>query len=70
MTDNIYVGKVSKDGKRFVGEKVDVTSDFLKAVIERWANQQETIIEPDGKEWVISVHDKSKTPVPQWMMGK
>lgn len=35
LTGRIYSGRVNKAGTAFVGEKVDVTSDVLKAVVEK-----------------------------------
>ena len=35
LTGRIQMGRVSKAGDAFVGEKKDVTSDVLKAVIDK-----------------------------------
>ena len=58
MTDNIYAGKISSDGTRFIGKKRDVTSDFLKAVIDRWEGHKEQIVTPDGKKYWVSVEEE------------
>ena len=36
--EKVYIGKVSKDGIRFSGKKKDVTSDFIKAIIDKFKN--------------------------------
>lgn len=56
ITDNVYVGKISKDGKSFQGNKTDVTNDFLGAVIARWNGYEETIV-AGSKEYVVSVRE-------------
>ena len=35
LTGRIFQGSVDKTGTAFVGEKTDVTSDVLKAIIEK-----------------------------------
>lgn len=54
LTDNIYAGQLSKDKKRWLSKK-DVTSDFLKAVIERWRNTFQVITAPNGVKYRIDV---------------
>ena len=54
LTDNIYAGYINKDGISW-RKKVDVTNDFLKAVIERWEESYQTITTPDGTKYKISV---------------
>ncbi len=54
LTDNIYAGYINKDGISWK-EKVNVTNDFLKAVIERWEGNYQTITTPDGIKYKISV---------------
>ena len=54
LTDNIYAGYINKDGISWK-EKVNVTNDFLKAVIDRWEGSYQTITTPDGIKYKISV---------------
>ena len=35
LTGRVFQGRVNKAGNAFVGEKKDITSDVLKAVIEK-----------------------------------
>ena len=35
VTGRIYMGRVNKAGNSFVGQKTDVTSDVMKAVIDK-----------------------------------
>ncbi len=35
LTGRIFMGRINKAGNAFVGEKDDVTSDVLRAVIEK-----------------------------------
>ena len=35
LTGRIYMGRVNKAGTDFVGQKTDVTSDVMKAVIDK-----------------------------------
>jgi hypothetical protein len=54
------MGRVSKDGTHFVSEKKDVTSDVLKAVIEKASFHGGSFdIEGGGKKWVVSVKEAS-----------
>lgn len=56
ITDNVYVGKLNKEGIFFQGNKTDVTNDFIGAVIARWNGYEETILAGD-KKYVISVKE-------------
>jgi len=42
-TDNVYIGKLSKDGKTFVGEKKNVTDLFHKALIDMYGGYEVVI---------------------------
>ena len=53
-TDNVYIGKLSKDGKSFVGEKKNVTDLFHKALIDMYGGY-EVVIEWQGKRWKVTV---------------
>lgn len=58
LTGRIYAGRVNKAGIAFVGTKHDVTSDVLRAVIEKAQFHGGTFdIEGGGKKWVVTVVD-------------
>lgn len=60
LTGRIHSGRVSKDGTHFVGEKRDVTSDVLKAVIDKSNFHGGTFeIEGDDKKWIVTVKEES-----------
>lgn len=57
----ILAGKVSKDGKDFVGNPQDVTSDCLKAVIDKVGVGGLTIVQVGGvNKYSITVFDISE----------
>jgi hypothetical protein len=58
LTDMIYVGHLKKD-KQTWRDKVDVTNDFLAAVISRWSGYKQ-IIHGNGKRYEITVREISK----------
>lgn len=59
LTGRIHQGRVSKDGTAFVGEKRDVTSDVLKAVIDKAGYHGGSFeIEGGGKKWVVTVREE------------
>lgn len=59
LTDKIYAGTIAKDNISFE-HKVDVTNDFIKAVIEWGAGFKRTIT-GGGKMYEITVREvKSK----------
>ena len=56
LTGRINQGRVSKDGRSFVGEKKDVTSQVLGALIEKAEYHGGTFdIEAGNKKWVVTV---------------
>lgn len=58
LTGRIFSGRVSKDGMHFVGEKRDVTSDVLKALVEKSEFHGGTFeIKGDGKKWTVTVKE-------------
>lgn len=58
LSGRIYAGRVSKDGTRFLDGKVDVTSDVLKAVIDKVTPGHVVTVEVDGKpKYEIEVRD-------------
>lgn len=38
ISQKVHIGKVSKDGNKFEDEKKDITSDFIKAIIDKFAD--------------------------------
>jgi hypothetical protein len=54
LSDNVYVGYLSKDGKTWQKKK-DITSDFLGAVIDRFSGYVEKISCNDGSKYEITV---------------
>jgi hypothetical protein len=55
LTQSVYVGRVNKAGNCFLDGKQDVTNDFLKAVIDRFAENEETIRCSDGIQYKVIV---------------
>lgn len=49
ISGRIFAGRISKDGTRFVGEKIDVTSDVWKAVVDVIEPGHAMTITADGK---------------------
>lgn len=56
LSDTIYAGVLEKDGKKW-RDKVDITGDFITAVLARWNGFKEVIRDPDGKKYEISVKE-------------
>jgi hypothetical protein len=60
LTGRIFSGRVNKDFTSFVGEKKDVTSEVLKAVIDKADYHGGSFeIEGAGQKWTVTVvlHD-------------
>lgn len=56
LTGRIYMGRLNKARNAFVGEKQDVTSDVLQAVIEKALFHGGSFdIEGGGKKWTVTV---------------
>ena len=56
LTGRIHMGRVNKQGTAFVGEKKDVTSDVLRAVIEKAAYHGGAFeIEAGAEKWTVTV---------------
>jgi hypothetical protein len=56
LTGRIHQGRISKDGRSFVGEKKDVTSQVLGAVIEKAEFHGGSFdIEGAGQKWTVTV---------------
>lgn len=68
LTGRIHMGRVNAAGTAFVGEKQDVTSDVLRALIEKSEFHGGTFdIEGGGASYIVTV---TKTPpAPQATKG-
>lgn len=56
LTGRINSGRVSKDGTHFVGQKTDVTSDVLRALIEKAEFHGGSFeVAAAGKKWTVTV---------------
>ncbi len=56
LTGRIYMGRTNKEGNAFTGQKKDVTSDVLKAVIDKAAFHGGTFeIEGGLSKWTVTV---------------
>ena len=56
LTGRIYQGRASKNGRTFVGEKKDVTSQVLGAVIEKAEFHGGSFdIEGAGQKWTVTI---------------
>lgn len=61
MTGRIYSGKVNAAGTEFVGDQKDVTSDVLKAVIDKAEfHGGKFDIEGGGKKFVVTVTESKE----------
>lgn len=60
LTNHVYIGRLTKDGMCFRDGKQDVTTDFYKAVVDRFCDGEEehTIRCSDGREWLIKVQPR------------
>lgn len=58
LTGRIFQGRINKAGNAFVGEKKDITSDVLRALIEKAEYHGGTFeITAGEKTWIVSVAD-------------
>lgn len=55
LTNTVYIGKINKQGTAFSGEKKDVTSDFLKAIVDLYAGYEVDIKDEQGNNYVLTV---------------
>ena len=59
LTGRIFRGRTNKAGNSFVGEKQDVTSDVLRAVLEKADfHGGKFEIEGGGRKWVVVVTEE------------
>jgi hypothetical protein len=65
LTGRIHSGRVNKAGNAFVGEKRDVTSDVLRAVIEKADFHGGSFdIEGGGRKWLVTVTEATAAAAP------
>jgi len=58
LTGRIHLGRVNKSGDSFAGEKRDVTSDVLRAVVEKAEYHGGSFdIESGSRRWVVTVEE-------------
>jgi hypothetical protein len=58
LTGRIHLGRVSKDGLSFVGEKKDVTSDVLKAIIDKAEYHGGSFdVEGGDRKWIVTIKE-------------
>lgn len=69
LTDTVYAGYLNKDGQTWC-DKVDVTNDFLAAVISRWAGYEQTIVGSNGKRYQVTVREVTKEAYEQVTTAK
>ena len=56
LTGTIFLGTVNRDGNAFIGAKIDVTSDFLRTVIEKADyHGGQFDIQTGNEKWVVTV---------------
>lgn len=56
LTGRIYMGRTNKTGTAFAGQKTDVTSDVMKALIDKADFHGGTFeIEGGGEKWTVTV---------------
>lgn len=56
LTGTIFLGTVNKDGNAFIGTAADVTSDFLRAVIEKAEyHGGQFDIQAGNEKWIVTV---------------
>jgi len=54
LTDTIYAGFIDKDGESWI-DKVDVTKDFWKAVIETFVDDSRIITSSNEEKFEVIV---------------
>lgn len=67
LTGRIHIGRVNRSGTAFVGEKRDITSDFLRAVIEKAEfHGGQFDIEGGERTWIVAVRETARpAPLPE-----
>jgi hypothetical protein len=58
LTGRIFRGRLNAKGNAFVGDKQDITSDVLCAIVEKADYHGGTFeIEGGGKKWTVTVRE-------------
>ena len=66
LSGRIHIGKVNASGTAFVGQKRDVTSDVLLAVLEKAAFHGGGFeIQGAGRRWTVTVAEVGADDAPQ-----
>jgi len=61
LTGRIFSGRVNKDRTAFIGKKQDVTSEVLKAIIEKAEFHNGTFeIQGGDRKWTVSIEQALK----------
>ena len=56
LTGRVFSGRVNKEGTAFVGNKTDVTSEVLKAIIDKAEYHGGSFeIEGGNQKWTVTV---------------
>lgn len=59
LTEIIQVGRLNKAGTTFL-EWEDKTQEFYRAAIAMWGGYEQTITDPSGKKWHITMKEVSE----------
>ena len=63
LTGRVFRGRVNKAGTAFIGDKTDVTSDFLRCITEKAEYHGGSFeIEAGGRKWVVTVSAPEELP--------
>jgi hypothetical protein len=62
LTGRVFLGRVNKAGTAFLDGKEDITSDFMRALIEKGEYHQGCfeILSDDGRSWTVTVKEDAK----------
>ena len=64
LTGDVFQGRVNKAGTAFLEGKKDITSQFLRAVIEKAEfHGGEFEIRGGGKHWVVAIRELPEAPL-------
>lgn len=59
LSDKIYAGVLSKDKRTWL-HKIDVTNDFISAVLGRWNGKREILEDENGRKFEIAIRELNK----------
>ena len=62
LTERIYLGRVSKrNHSQWRGEKLDITSNFIQVMLQKFKPGYETTVDVDGKpKYTVTVKEIKK----------